>query len=294
VTVTGVESPWAYGGLQVPWEEAEIVLIPVAYDLTTSYGTGTRHGPQALLQASAQMELYDEELGDTPTAVGVHTLAPMEQVASGPREMVERVAAAVGKVLDAGKMPVLIGGDHSVSIGAFRAMAERSVSATIVQLDAHADLRNEYQGSPFSHACVMARARERFDCVQIGIRSGSDLEFERVRRDRLALFTARQLPKIADGNYGQITDLLAPRVYLTIDLDVLDPSIMPATGTPEPGGLQWGEFLAVVRAVTRDRDVIGFDIVELAPIPGLHAPDFAAARLLNKMLGYARSSGGMR
>jgi agmatinase len=240
------------------------------------------------------MELYDEELGWTPTEVGVHTLAPLEQIASGPREMVDRVAGSVGRVLDAGKMPVVIGGDHSVSIGAFQALADRGVSATIVQFDAHADLRNEYQGTPFSHACVMARAREQFDCVQLGIRSGSEPELERVRRDRLALFTARQLQEAAEGRFEQITDLLAPSVYLTIDLDVLDPSIMPATGTPEPGGLQWAELLALIRAVTRDREVVGFDLAELAPIPGLHAPDFAAARLLNKVLGYARSPEGMR
>jgi agmatinase len=240
------------------------------------------------------MELYDEELGVTPTDVGVHTLAPLEQVASGPREMVDQVAESVGRVLDAGKMPVLIGGDHSVAIGAFQAMAERGFSVTIVQFDAHADLRNDYQGSPYSHACVMARARERFDCVQLGIRSGSKPELNRVRRDRLALFTSRQLQEVVGGRFEQITDLLSPRVYLTIDLDVLDPSVMPATGTPEPGGLQWAELLALVRAVTRDREVVGFDLVELAPIPGLHAPDFTAARLLNKVLAYARSVEEMR
>jgi agmatinase len=234
------------------------------------------------------MELYDEELGQTPTDVGVHTLSPLEQVASGPREMVERIAESVGRVLDAAKMPVLIGGDHSVSIGAFQALAQRGVSATIVQLDAHADLRGEYQGSPFSHACVMARAREKFDCVQIGVRSASKPEMERVRRDRLAFFTARQLRQNREGVVAQITDLLARKVYLTIDLDVLDPSVMPATGTPEPGGLAWVDLLELVCAVTRDREVVGFDIVELAPVPGLHAPDFAAARLLNKVLGYAR------
>ena len=292
--MSGLDSPWAYGGVQAPWDEARVVLIPVTYDLTTSYGTGARHGPLALLRASGQMELYDEELGCTPADVGVHTMAPIEQIASGPRAMVERVAESVGKVLDAAKMPILIGGDHSVSIGAFRALAEREVSATVVQFDAHADLRNEYQGSRFSHACVMARAREKFDCVQLGIRSASEPEIERVRRDRLALFTARQLREDEEVAVGQAVDLLAQRVYLTIDLDVLDPSIMPATGTPEPGGLQWADLLRLVRAVTRGREVVGFDIVELAPIPGLHAPDFTAARLLNKVLGFSRPTEAVR
>jgi agmatinase len=170
-------------------------------------------------------------------------------------------------------------------VGAFRALAAREKSLTILQLDAHADLREEYQGSPFSHACVMARARELFPCVQVGIRSISAPEFERVRRERLPLFPARRCREDREAVAREAVSFMGPRIYLTIDLDVLDPSILPSTGTPEPGGFRWDEICWFVRELTKDRDVVGFDLMELAPIPGLHAPDFMAAKLLNKVLG---------
>ena len=199
--------------------------------------------------------------------------------------MIEAVADKVGGVLDDGNFPILVGGDHSLSVGAFRALARRGESLTILQLDAHADLREEYQGSPLSHACVMARARELFPCVQVGIRSISEPEFERVRRERLALFPAHRCHDEREAVVREAASFLGPRIYLTIDLDVLDPSILPSTGTPEPGGLRWEEICWFVRELTRGREVIGFDVMELAPIPGLHAPDFMAAKLLNKVLG---------
>lgn len=287
----GTEIPWAYGGLQTPLSEARVVLIPVEYDLTTSYGAGARDGPRALIHASTKLEFYDDELGFAPTDIGVHTSMPIEQLATGPEAMVERVRDAVGKVLDGGKMPVLIGGDHSLSVGAFMALAERKEKVTILQFDAHADLREEYQGSRFSHGCVMARARESFPCVQVGIRSISRPEADRVRRDDLDLYPIRQLREDRDTAIARACEKIGPRVYMTIDLDVLDPSIMPATGTPEPGGLTWDEILLFVRELTRDREVIGFDLMELAPIPGQHASEFMAAKLLNKVLGITKPLG---
>jgi agmatinase len=283
--VSGTENIWAFGGVQVPYEEAQAVVIPVAYDLTTSYGPGARFGPRALLHASTNVELFDDALGFSPTDVGVHTLDIIEQIVSGPERMIEAVADEIGGVLDDGKFPILVGGDHSLSVGAFRALASLEKAITILQLDAHADLREEYQGSPFSHACVMARARELFPCVQVGIRSISAPEFERVRRERLALFPARRCPDEREAVVREAASFLGPRIYLTIDLDVLDPSILPSTGTPEPGGLRWDEICWFVRELTRGREVVGFDLMELAPIPGLHAPDFMAAKLLNKVLG---------
>lgn len=295
--MNGRESVWAYGGSQVPWEAAEGVLVPVAYDLTTTYGTGARHGPRALLEASTHMELFDEELGCSPTEeVALHTMEILEQIASGPEAMVRRVAEVVGGVLDDGKMPILVGGEHSISIGAFLAMEERGLPVTILHLDAHADLREEFQETPYSHACVMARGRERFPSVQIGIRSISAPEHARVQRERLPLFPARRVHEDLDRVLGEAQGFLGPDLYLTIDLDVLDPSIFPATGTPEPGGLTWGQILTIVGALTRNRRVIGFDLMEHAPIPGMHAPDFLAAKLLNRVLGYCRppSGGGSR
>ena len=162
------------------------------------------------------------------------------------------------------------------------------MDVTILQFDAHADLREEFQGTPYSHACVMARARERFPAVQIGIRSMSAPEHVRIRRDSLPLYPARLYREDREELLAQASCNLGPRIYVTIDLDVLDPSIMPATGTPEPGGLLWYDLLWLVRNLTRGREVVGFDIVELAPIAGMPAPDFLAAKLLNKVLGYTR------
>jgi agmatinase len=236
------------------------------------------------------MELFDEELGASPIEeVPLHTMEILEQVASGPKAMVRRVSEVVGEILDEGKLPILVGGEHSISIGAFLALEERRLAVTILHLDAHADLREEFQGTPYSHACVMARGRERFPAVQIGIRSISAPEQARVQRERLPLFPARRVHEDLDRVLEEAEGFLGPEIYLTIDLDVLDPSIFPATGTPEPGGLTWRQILAVVRALTRNRKVIGFDLMEHAPIPGMHAPDFLAAKLLNKVLGYCRS-----
>ncbi len=283
--MSGTEDIWAFGGVQTPYQEARVVIVPVAYDLTTSYGPGARFGPRALLNASANVELFDDELGFSPTDVGVHTSDIIEQIVAGPERMIEAVADAIGGVLDDGRFPVLVGGDHSLSVGAFRALATREKSLTILQLDAHADLREEYQGSPFSHACVMARARELFPCVQVGIRSISAPEFERVQRERLPLFPARRCHDDREAVVREAISCLGQRIYLTIDLDVLDPSILPSTGTPEPGGFRWDEICWFVRELTKGREVVGFDLMELAPIPGLHAPDFMAAKLLNKVLG---------
>ncbi len=285
-TLPASESIWAFGGVQVPREEARAVLLPVAYDLTTTYGTGARNGPRALLEASTHMELFDEELGFTPSDVGVHTAEIVDQIASGPEGMVRLVSRLLGEILDEGRLPILVGGDHSLTIGAFLAFEERKRPVTVLHLDAHADLREEYQGTPFSHACVMARGRERFPCVSVGIRSLSEPEWKRVQFERLAVFPARRIREDREEFLAEVSPLLARPIYLTLDLDVLDPAILPSTGTPEPGGLAWEEVLWLVRSLTAGREVVGFDVMELSPIPGFRAPDFLAAKLLNKILGY--------
>jgi agmatinase len=284
--VNVTENAWAFGGVQFPPEEARVVVIPVAYDLTTTYAPGARFGPRALLSASTNMELFDEELGYSPIDVGVHTMGIIEQIASGPDAMVARVAETISEVLRDGRFPILVGGEHSLTIGAVRALKETGRKVTILQFDAHADLRQEYQGSRYSHACVMARARETFPCVQIGIRSMSEPEHRWIRESRLPLFTARRVHEERQAVVQEILPLLGDDLYLTIDLDVLDPSILPSTGTPEPGGLSWEEILWLIRTLTLRRNVVGFDLMELSPIPALSAPDFLAAKLLNKVLGY--------
>lgn len=280
------ESVCAFGGVPCALAEARAVVIPVPYDLTTSYRTGARDGPRALIEASTHMELFDQELGFSPIDIGVHTAEPLEQAAAGPGAMVRRIAEEIGQTLREKRIPIVVGGDHSVSIGAFMALEDLAPDVTILQFDAHADLREEFQGTPYSHACVMARARERFPAVQIGVRSLSEPEFRRIQAERLPVFPVARFREDREELVREALGFLGARLYITIDLDCLDPSILPATGTPEPGGLLWDEILWLVRTLVHDREVVGFDLVELSPIPGFHAPDFLAAKLLYKVLGY--------
>lgn len=270
-------------------EAAAAVIIPVPYDLTTSYVPGTRFGPHALIEASAHMELFDDELECEPAAVGIHTMAELEPETAGPEHMIASVEGVVARVLAAGQLPVLIGGEHSISLGALRAVRQSHPQCCVLQLDAHADLRDSYQGSPFNHACVGRRMHELCPLTQVGVRSLSLPEHHFREGSDITTFFARDIVGHSEEWIARCVDTLAPEVYLTIDLDVLDPSIMPAVGTPEPGGLGWFESLELLHAVCRSRNVIGFDIVELCPQPGNPAPDFTAAKLCYKLLGYVFS-----
>ncbi len=271
------------------WDEARVALLPVPYDLTTSYQPGARFGPQALVAASAYLELYDQELDDEPYDVGVHTLPPLELLAGGPEAMRDAIEEAVGQVLDAEKFPIVLGGDHSVTHGALRALHRRHGPFSVLQLDAHADLRDAYQGTPWSHACVGRRACELdgVKLVQLGVRSlcGEEADFLKANPERVRCISAQALHEDLSTGLAALDALEGP-VYITIDLDCFDPSVMPATGTPEPGGLRWVEALTLLRPVFARHRVLGCDVVELAPIPGLVAPDFLAAKLVYKLIGY--------
>jgi agmatinase len=272
-------------------EGPRFTVLPVPYDLTATYGAGARRGPAAILEASANMELYDEETETEPVAAGILTLAPLEVRADGPEMMVRRVEAAVGEILEGGSMPVVLGGEHSITTGTVRALFARCPGLSVLHLDAHADLRGEYQGTPFSHASVARRISEHCPLVQAGIRSLSAEEAEFMRGSGGAgittIFADRMTgPAGLEEAIDRMTAALTDDVFITIDLDVLDPSVMPSTGTPEPGGLGWREVLEILREVTGLKRIRGFDVVELAPIPGLHAPDFLAARLVYKIMAY--------
>ena len=242
---------------------------------SVSYGKGTARGPAAILEASLQLEAFDGE--SVPCASGIHTRPPVETL--------EAIEAAVVDVLKGGKVPVVLGGEHTVSLGAFRAFASFGEPFGIVQFDAHADLRDVYEGDPLSHACTMRRALDlEIPLLQIGVRALSREEFD-LRRER-------RIPHVDGYAIGQrgLPDRLLPadfpeRVYVTFDVDALDPSIMPATGTPEPGGLDWFRTMRALEKISRRRRIVGFDVVELAPIVGLHAPDFLAARLVYDLMG---------
>jgi agmatinase len=277
-----------FGGIDPEYatlETAAFVVVPVPYDLTTTYQGGARKGPAAIIEASCNMELYDEELDRETYKAGIHTLTPLEAVAAGPEGMLERVEKAVSGVLELGKVPVMLGGEHSITLGAVRAARKRYPTLSVLHLDAHADMRESYQGTPYSHACIGRRIRELSPVVQAGIRSMSAEEAAFIRKKNVPVFSAATIRK--DRTWvSKVLRHLSRDVFISVDLDALDPSVMPATGTPEPGGLTWLDVLDVIREVCRKRRVVGFDIVELAPIPGMVAPDFLAARLAYRMMGY--------
>jgi len=265
--------------------EAAFIVLPVPYDLTSTYQSGSRRGPGAILEASANMELYDEELKKETYLAGVHTLHPLEADARGPAEMLASVREQIAHVLSFDKIPVMLGGEHSISFGAVQAMKKKYPQVSVLQLDAHADLRDSYQGSPYSHAAVARRIAEICPLVQAGIRSLSADEAAFIKEGKVRTFFADDILAGNDGR-EKICESISGDLYVTIDLDVLDPAAMPSTGTPEPGGLSWKDVVGLLRELSRRCRIRGFDVVELAPIPGMIAPDFLAAKLVYRMMGY--------
>jgi len=264
-------------------EDARVVIIPVAYDGTSTWIKGADKGPEAILEASANMELYDIETSSEVYLKGIFTDEGVD-VNSSPEEMASAVRERVVKYLDKDKFAVVIGGEHSVSIGAIEGHIEKyGNSITVLQLDAHLDLREEYDGSKYNHACVMARVKDKCGIVQVGIRS-MDVEGKGVF-DREKVFFAHEIWDNNDWEKKVISQL-TEKVYISIDLDFFDPSIMPSTGTPEPGGLGWYESLGFLKKVFTGREVVGFDVVELCPNASDKGPDFLAAKLIYKLLSY--------
>lgn len=278
------------------YDRARVVLLPVPYDATTSYRAGTRDGARAIIDASSQIELYDADLDREPAEVGICTSDPLEPEFSSPARMVERVRDAVATILDAGKFPFLLGGEHSLTSGAVAACRERHPDLGVLHLDAHADLRDEYHGTPFSHACAMRRVVA-LGCplTSVGIRSLS-AEEAAFRRGpttaRIVTIPAAQIARVRydaarlDALWDEIVAGLPPTIYITVDLDVFDPSLMEAVGTPEPGGLDWWEVTGLLRRACAARRVVGADVVELAPAEGPESCAFAAARLTYALIGY--------
>lgn len=262
--------------------DAPVVVVPVPYDGTSTWIKGSDRGPAALLEASANMELYDIETQREVYLDGIYT-APMLQTDPRPEFMVEEVYRETKKYLDLGKFVVTVGGEHSITAGPVKAYFEKYPNLSVLQLDAHSDLRNEYEGSPYNHACVMARVQDLCPLVQVGIRSMDVAENDRVIPQRI--FWAQHIVGRKDWHERAI-DQLTENVYITIDLDCFDPSILPSTGTPEPGGLLWYETLEFLKKVINNRKVVGFDIVELCPDKDSKASDFLAAKLLYKLLSY--------
>lgn len=276
-----------FGGIypECSLRDAKFIVIPVPYDLTSTYQPGSRRGPAAIIEASTNMELYDEELKKETYMAGIHTTLPVSIDARGPKNMVNIVRKKISRIAKLNKIPVMLGGEHSITLGAVQAVIEKYPELTVLQFDAHADLRDTYQGSPYSHACVARRISEICPLVQVGIRSMSKEEGEFLPQSKVKSYSADFV--LEKKNWAEtVCKDLRGDVFITIDLDVFDPSIMLATGTPEPGGLYWKDILHLLKLVSASCNIRGFDVVELVPLPGVVAPDFMAAKLIYRTMGY--------
>ncbi len=261
---------------------ANIVLIPVPYDGTSTWQKGADKGPEAFLEASENMELYDIETDSEVYTEGIYLADPVSENAT-PESMVEAVHDVVKSYIKRNKFVTVIGGEHSVSIGNIRAFNERFDNLSVLHIDAHADLRKEYLGSACNHACALYEASQNTNLVQVGIRSMDKSETYVMDEDKI--FFAHEM--VEDEFWmDNVIERLGENVFITFDLDAFDPSILPATGTPEPGGMQWYETLEFLRRVFEEKNVVGFDIMELCPNPNHPASNFVAAKLYYKMLSY--------
>ena len=274
----------------LPAKEAETIILPIPYEATTTYGAGTRNGPEAILAASCQVETWDEDANWDPSgAIRIATAAPILPEVAGPQAMLDKIRRVVQPWVAQGKLICTLGGEHTITVALLQAMQTRYPDFTVVALDAHADLRESYDGSKLSHACVMRRVYEMGRPLTLmGVRSYSQEEHQLLRvAPRLKVFKARDLhtPAGWDQALEHLKGISGP-VYLSIDADALDPSIMPAVGTPEPRGFSYGQVLTIIETLAQRGPIIGLDLVELAPIPGHRVSEFTAARLLYKALGY--------
>jgi len=276
-----------FGGEDVPnasFEAARCVVMPICYENAPSYGAGSARGPFYILDASAQLERLDEETLTDWAAVPIHTAAPLFP-ADKPKAMVRQVKAAAAKVLSAQKFLLSLGGDHAVSIGTIAAAAEMFPDLGVVQIDAHLDLRDVWNGSRFNHGCVMRRVVDDLGLfvLPVGTRALAAEELEVVRRKKIRPLWAHRIAA-GDPAWAEALENLPPRIYLSIDLDGLDPSAVPGTGTPEPGGLAYRQVVSLIRTLCRERTLVAADVVELAPIAGSHVSEYTAARIAQKII----------
>lgn len=278
---------------QPPWKDARAVILPLPYERTVSWGEGTSRGPRALLEASTYVELYDEELETEPQRHGFFTAPPFHAAAEDPATALEEIEAEARRHMAAGKFLVSLGGEHAVTLAPVRAARDVfGAGIGVVQFDAHADLRDTYGGTPYSHAAVMRRVVDDvgLPILSVGLRAVSTPEAHLVRERGLPVIWSHEVHQDAlTGSTERFETLLASlpdQIYLTFDIDYFDPSLVPATGTPEPGGGFWHPTMALLRVLFRVKTVVAMDVVELSPIPGQPASDFVAAKLVHKCLGY--------
>jgi len=280
-----------FAGLEPPYsdlQQARAVILPVPYDGTSEWRDGSRHGPQAIIDASEYLELYDLDLDRETYRAGICTLPRVEPLLDSPQGMIDRVYQIVRNLVQKGKLVAMLGGEHSLSLGAVRAFKEAFPTLSVLQLDAHADLRNEYLGTKYGQACVMRRILEICPICQVGVRSLSWEERQFSTEKQLNTLYMADLASDR-ASIDRITKSLSQDVYITIDVDVLDPSIMPAVGTPEPDGMSWRQILNIVELVTRHKHVVGFDLMEFCPAEGSNSCAYLLAKLAYKVIGYAAS-----
>ena len=277
---------------QTAFETARVVVVPVPFDATTCYRPGTREGPQAIIDASRNLELYDTELRRSPCEVGIHTLRAIEPIMGNAAAMTNRIEQVTGQLLDRGKFVATLGGDHSISIGVIRAFAARYPGMSVLQIDAHTDLRETYEDNPLSSATIMRRVLDVCErTAQVGMRSISQPEMQLIEERQLPLWLASDIAarrfRADRGWVDEVVASLGDEVYITFDIDAFDPSLVPGTGTPEPGGLGWYEVMDLLGAVAAQRKIIGFDVVELSPLVEGHVSPVVAAKLVYKLIGLA-------
>ena len=274
---------------QCSLEKAKVVLVPVPYDGTTSFRSGARDGPASIIEASYGLEDYDFELGLDVSQIGIHTTPMLEPHMGGPEAMKDRVRQAVGAYLSMGKMVGLLGGEHSLAVGSAQAHRDLYPDLSVLYLDAHADLRDEYMGTHWGHASGARRIHQSCPLALAGVRSLSQEEQVYIKSQKIPFFPWP--PPVAEDDYiDAMIDGLGPNVYISVDLDVLDPSLMPSVGTPEPGGMDWHQITKIIGGVARRRRVVGFDVCELSPNAGPVASSYTAAKLVYKIIAYVAAA----
>ncbi len=276
---------------QSTYETSRFAVLPIPYDATASFMSGSRLGPRAIIGASQQVELYDHDLGGEFVDAGVVTMDPLPPNVAGPEAMQEDIFKAASTVIDDGKFLLALGGEHSVTTGLVRAVKAKYPSISVLQVDAHADLRDSYEGSKHSHACVMRRIHELgVPFIGVGVRNYSIEEARFMEQADITPITALDC-HASDGWLDRVIERLNDQVYLTIDIDGFDPSSAPGTGTPEPGGLDWYQVVALLQTVAAEKTIVAGDIVEVVPVPGQVVTEFLAAKLGYKIISYSQAAG---
>lgn len=281
-------TPLKFGGpdnTYSAYEKSKVAVIPAPYGKTVTYRQGTENGPRAILDASSNMELFDDEIGKDTYKIGIHTVGELEIQNLSLEEMISQVEDKVASLTADSKFPVIIGGEHTITVGAVKALLGTYKDLNVFYLDAHYDLRDSYKGSNLNHACVARRLSEMCRTIIVGARSLSKEEKNFLPNPNVSVFNVYDILETPNWK-EKIKDTLSENVYISIDLDVFDPSIMPSVGTPEPGGLGWYEFLELMRFIIQHKNIVGLDVVELCPAKDMVAPDFMVAKLIYRLLGY--------